>query len=94
MSVNSGISRGAKILQEAINGLNPNTQIAVDGIIGKATIAAANVLPHEALYNQINILRSDFYERIIKKDPTQERFRKSWFSRINSFKENNDTSLA
>ncbi|MEJ7559165.1 MAG: glycosyl hydrolase 108 family protein [Pedobacter sp.] len=94
MSVNSGISRGAKILQEAINRLIAPNQIAVDGDVGNETITAANGLDHQALYNQINVLRSAFYERIIKKDPTQERFRRSWFSRIHSFKAENDMSVA
>jgi lysozyme family protein len=94
ISVNSGTSRGAKMLQQAINLFRATDPVAVDGKIGPASLAAANALGHEALYNQINTLRATFYEGIITKDPTQERFRRSWFSRILPFQTGNDTAVA
>jgi lysozyme family protein len=94
ISVNAGTARGAKMLQGAVNHFRAGNPIAVDGKIGPATIGAANAIGHEALYNQINTLRAAFYEDIIRRDPTQERFRKSWFSRIGVFKAGNDTVVA
>ncbi|GGH18014.1 glycoside hydrolase family 108 protein [Mucilaginibacter phyllosphaerae] len=85
ISVNSGTARGAKMLQQAINQFRGNNPIAVDGQVGPATLAAANSIGHQQLYNQINVLRAAFYNSIIQNNPSQAQFRNSWFSRIKPF---------
>lgn len=94
ISVNSGTTRGAKMLQEAVNHFRANNPIAVDGMVGPGTLAAANSIGHQQLYDQINVLRAAFYEAIIARDPSQAKFRKSWFSRIKPFNPQDDAQKA
>ncbi|MBL4677576.1 MAG: hypothetical protein JKY70_15445 [Mucilaginibacter sp.] len=94
ISVNMGTGRGSKMLQQAINHFRAANPIGVDGQIGPITISAANAIDHQALYDQINTLRGNFYNAIIQRDPTQERFRRSWFSRIKPFNAGSDAAVA
>lgn len=83
-AVNCGIGTGAKILQEAINLSNyPELDIAVDLHIGPATIAAVNNhRSPKALYKALNGLQFMHYAAIIKRNPKQEKFFRSWASRV------------
>lgn len=83
--VNSGISVAAKFLQQGINALKPNA-VVVDKKVGPKTIAAANAANDEALYNQIETLRKQFYLAIIVAHPSQAKFERSWLSRLKPFK--------
>lgn len=87
--VNMGSGIAAKFLQEAVNAVKPNT-LTVDGQVGRLTIAAANALTDEALYNQICALRRERYMAIIAANPSQAVFEKGWLARITPF----DTSNA
>lgn len=86
IAVNMGTGTAAKMLQEGINTLT-NNSLTVDEKVGPLTIAAANKLNAEDLYNSINVLRKDRYEQIIANNPSQAEFRNSWFSRIKPFDE-------
>lgn len=83
-AVNCGVGTAAKILQEAINLSNyPEPDIAVDMHIGPATIAAVN--NHKsprALYKALNGLQFMRYVGIIRANPKQEKFFRSWASRV------------
>lgn len=78
ISVNMGSGRAARFLQKALG-------VLVDGKIGPKTIAAANSSDPKFLYDSINELRAKKYEQIIADNPSQEKFRESWFSRIKPF---------
>ncbi|WDF77426.1 glycosyl hydrolase 108 family protein [Mucilaginibacter sp. KACC 22773] len=80
-AVNMGAGTGAKFLQAGVNLLSPGT-LAVDGKIGKLSIASANALNGEQLYNAICTIRKQRYEHLIAANPPQAEFRKSWFSRM------------
>lgn len=82
--VNAGISAAAKRLQMAANAVCGN--VTVDGDIGSQTLGAVNKLNGQSVYDAFNLLRKLFYDQIIKKNPTQAKFRASWYSRIVPYK--------
>ena len=83
-SVNCGVGTGARIAQEAVNLTNyPDPDIAVDCHIGSGTIAAIN--GHRsvrAYYKALNGLQFVHYMQIVRNNPKQEKFIRSWLSRI------------
>jgi lysozyme family protein len=83
-SVNCGAGTGATIAQEAVNLTNyPEPDIVVDGKIGPATVAAIN--GHRSLktyYKALNGLQFVKYMNIVKNKPSQEKFIRSWLSRV------------
>ena len=87
-AVNMGTGIASKFLQQGINVLNPNS-VVVDGKIGVRTIAAANSLSPEKLYDAICTLRKQRYLNIIAANPSQSVFKNSWFSRITPYLANN-----
>jgi lysozyme family protein len=74
-SVNSGIGRGARMLQQVAG-------VTVDGIVGPATLAAVNAADPQTFYNAFVARRKQFYQDIIANNPSQAAFRNSWFSRL------------
>jgi lysozyme family protein len=83
-AVNMGTVTAAKFLQNAINTFAGNS-IVIDGKVGIRTIEAANALDAQSLYNKINDLRKERYGQIIAADPSQDKFKNSWLSRIKPF---------
>lgn len=53
-----------------------------DGLIGPQSLVK---LQGESVFDLIKQDRKDFYNDFIKRNPDQERFRKTWFSRIDKF---------
>ena len=87
MAVNHGPGRAIKLLQKTIKkaGFGP---ISVDGGIGPQTVAAcerAQEAMGPYLQNAIVEERKAFYESIIERSPSQERFRRGWMNRADSF---------
>lgn len=80
-AVNMGTGIASRFLQEGVNTLKPNA-LTVDGVVGPATIAAANALPAESLYNAICNLRKQRYMQIIAANPSEAIFEHSWMRRI------------
>jgi len=89
--VNCGISGAVRVLQEALNTLNRNNDsrlyadLVVDGKIGMKTLNAANMLlPRDEgpLMKALNGEQYIRYKKIIKKDPSQEIFWRSWMRRV------------
>lgn len=83
--VNSGVSKAAKILQEAL-GVN------VDGIIGSITISKANQFDAKNLYDRYNRYRSDFYHKLAQ-NPDQLQFLKGWIGRIKPYVQASNNSI-
>lgn len=82
----------------SVNTKNPET-FGVDEILNRdfgfslpsdsrfdmATINAINKVDNDTLYTTIKSERKRFYESIVKNNPTQEKFLKGWFNRLNQF---------
>jgi lysozyme family protein len=69
-AVHSGPSRSIKLLQRACG-------VVEDGVLGPVTLASAGTV--DPL--KVIAVRRDFLEGLIKKDPSQEVFRKGWMNR-------------
>jgi lysozyme family protein len=59
--------------------------VAKDKSLGPATVAAINATDSTKLNNAIKEDRINFYNFLVKRDPTQAQFQKGWLARINSF---------
>lgn len=75
-AVNSGVSRGAKWLQQALG-------VTADGKIGPATIAAAKAAHAEAVIDRVCDLRLAWLRTL----PTWPRYGKGWTGRVESIRE-------
>jgi len=88
--VNMGTSRASKFLQRALNYLNKNEalydDLVDDGKIGNKTLKALNIIldngEERLLYKILNILQANHYLEYMTKSPTQEKFARGWFSRV------------
>lgn len=77
MVINMGLSRAAKILQEAVG-------VTADGIIGNITLAAVNSVSDVAsLIEKMNDIRVARYHAIVKAKASQQKFLKGWLRRTN-----------
>lgn len=88
MAVNHGPSRAVKILQRVVN-LSGLATIEVDGGIGPVTVRAADKTYRQMGHYMINALcdeRQNFYNGIVMRDPSQERFIRGWTNRNNDFR--------
>lgn len=56
-----------------------------DGIVGVKTLANANAICQEGLFNEIKTARIKFVEDIVRNNPSQRVFLKGWINRINDF---------
>ena len=79
-AVNSGVSRGARWLQQALG-------VTADGKVGPQTLAAARQAHPEAVIDRACDLRMGFLRGL----PTWSRFGKGWSSRVNSVR---DTAIS
>ena len=70
-SVNMGISRASKFLQESIG-------VTVDGIVGKITLSKA----HKCDLKTYSRLRLTYYTKIILNKPKQIKYINGWFNRV------------
>jgi len=59
--------------------------VPVDGIVGPVTIQAVNRANPYRFLIQIYNTRVTFILDIINRDPSQKRFEKGWFNRLNAF---------
>lgn len=78
-AVNHGVRQASKFLQRALG-------VDDDGVIGKATVEAAvrYDLSGMTLTVVADVLgqRSDFYERLVEKNPSQKVFLVGWHNRL------------
>lgn len=61
-------------------------KVREDGIVGINTLNAVNSADPDYFFNELLWARKEFYQDIVRKKPTQERFLKGWFNRIESIK--------
>lgn len=80
LSVNMGPMTSHKLLQIAINRLNVKP-IAVDGIIGGNTIAAANELNGDELHQQLRDCAQHHYIQLIADNHNLSCFKNGWMNR-------------
>lgn len=73
----SGTSRAIKDVQTIVG-------TTADGICGAKTIAAINKMTANVLFNKIKARRIQFYNNIVKANPSQSKFLKGWTNRVNS----------
>jgi lysozyme family protein len=79
--VNHGEGVGIKWLQAAIGG-----GIAIDGVIGAATLAQLAVVPNwQTVRNRVLAARIKFYGRIITNDHSQAKYAAGWLARCAEF---------
>ena len=73
-----------KFLQSAIGA-------GVDGAMGNDTMKhldiALSITNEEAIIDAYLIERGEFYDDIVERDPTQNRFKLGWENRLNSLRE-------
>jgi lysozyme family protein len=87
--VNMGVGRAALFFQRALNCINRNGQLfpdlKLDGQVGQKTIAAFNMLSASDKYivwKLLNCQQGEKYIDICEANPTQEKFMRSWASRV------------
>jgi lysozyme family protein len=93
-AVNMGISRAGKFLQQALSYLNKNEELfddlEPDGKIGEKTLDAVDIILERGeealLYKILNVLQANHYLNYMMKSPTQEKFARGWFSRVEFLK--------
>ena len=73
----SGSARAVKDVQAIVG-------TAVDGISGPKTVAAINGTDAKTLFNKIKERRIQFYNNIVKANPSQKKFLRGWTNRVNS----------
>ncbi len=87
----TGINMGAEtsriMLQQALNFCNTNgidyVDITEDGVTGSKTLSILNNHKHiYDVFNTFNLLRGERYLNLMRKNRTQEKFWRSWLSRI------------
>ena len=61
-------------------------KVREDGIVGINTLNAVNSADPDYFFNELLWARKEFYQDIVRKKPTQERFLKGWLNRIESIK--------
>jgi len=80
--VHSGI-HGLKAVQRALNDIG--STLSVDGGIGVNTLKVLNSLDAAQVCQSIKARRSLALEALIRKDPTQQKFKKGWDRRLQEF---------
>lgn len=60
--------------------------LTADGIVGNKTISYINSQDQEEVFNKIWNRRKQFYESLVKNNPSQKVFLKGWMNRLNTFK--------
>ncbi len=58
--------------------------VVVDGKFGPKTFAALKACEPQELAQAIYIQRKKYYEKLIARNPSQEKFRKGWFRRADA----------
>lgn len=82
-AVNHGVRRAIKLLQLALGASD-------DGVMGKETMksleTALEMTNEDAVIDAYLDIRSDFYEEIVERDPTQVKFLAGWKNRIRALR--------
>lgn len=82
MGVNAGTGAAVKLLQKAINKVYGVT-IATDGAIGNITLTYTNNKAKlNELVNEFINQRRIYYQNLVKRKPTNQKFLKGWLNRV------------
>lgn len=82
MGVNAGTGAAVKLLQKAINKVYGVT-IATDGAIGNITLTYTNNKAKlNELVNEFINQRRIYYQDLVKRKPTNQKFLKGWLNRV------------
>lgn len=57
--------------------------VAVDGVVGPATLDALNAHDPQKVFDTVMSARVQFIDDICRRTPTNERFRRGWMNRLN-----------
>lgn len=79
MAVNFGQKRAVIILQQALNTLG--AKLALDGVLGKLTRAALDVMVPSDVVEALCKKQADQYRYLAAKNPSQQKFLKGWLAR-------------
>lgn len=83
-AVNHGVHRAVKLLQLAVGASD-------DGVMGRETMksleTALAMMDEDAVTNAYLDERSDFYDEIVERDPSQVKFIKGWKNRLRSLRQ-------
>jgi lysozyme family protein len=83
--VNAG-SHAVKSLQTTLNQTS-RANLAVDGILGPASLHALLSADQALLYRHLKENRIAYYHNLVQHQPTLARFLAGWLNRVNSFPE-------
>jgi lysozyme family protein len=82
--INSGSKNAAILLQRAI--IEAHRRVTVDGMIGPATIAAANACDAGNLLTAYTVLAKLFYHDLAADKPSNEKFLHGWNNRADAWR--------
>ena len=85
MAWGSGKKQAVTSLQQAI--INCGVDIDKDGALGNKTIAAANLINAQVLFDALLAERERFFKYIGRPGTKNSKFLKGWLNRLNSYKE-------
>lgn len=78
----SGPNTAVMQLQQVLN-RNYKLGLKVDGVMGTNTIASTNAVDPTKLLQLLKAERIDFYNQIVKNNPSQSKWLKGWLNRTN-----------
>ena len=82
MSVNMGVSRAAKILQQAVNDAVGTAAVVMDGKVGPLTISYINHdIQDYVLIHEVRMAQDEFYSKLVANDMSQAKFTLGWARR-------------
>ena len=87
--VNHGIKGGSRLVQRAVNSMGiDGLTLVTDGIFGKLSREAVDrvcsLVDVKNFGKMILIKRKSYYDDIIANKPSQAKFRRGWYNRINN----------
>ena len=84
MGVNMGQRTAAKLLQRSCNRFGTGAALAIDGIIGPATVTACSAISDVALVQALRNEAANHYREIASEHPTLRKFLNGWLRRAAS----------
>ncbi len=79
VGVNAGTDRSNKLLQLTLKSLG--SKIEVDGLIGRNTLGEIKKYKETDILKSYCKVQADFYNNIVKKNPSQKKFINGWLKR-------------
>lgn len=84
LGINSGTHESAKLLKQAV--CSHDIHVAVDGVMGPATVRAANLIALDQLLGTFVQLAKGFYKDLVDANPkTNSKFYRGWTNRANGW---------